>query len=185
MTPEGEIINDLTLGEYDVVVASSPARDNFDEMQFAEALQLRDVGVPIPDDIIVDFSHLQRKGEIAQRIRQIQGTEPPSEEQQQMMQFQMEAQIRTIQLEIAKLEAEAAKLQSEAALNVAKTQEITEVDPQIKMAEIQGKLQVKREELELREKLANMTNVQRQADTETVAAAKLAIAALKPTGGNT
>ena len=30
-TPEGQIINDLTLGEYDVVIATAPARDTFDE----------------------------------------------------------------------------------------------------------------------------------------------------------
>ena len=41
MTPEGQIINDLTLGEYDVIVSTAPARDNFDEMQFAEAIELQ------------------------------------------------------------------------------------------------------------------------------------------------
>ena len=182
MTPEGEIINDLTVGEYDVVISSSPARDNFDEMQFAEALQLRQVGVPIPNDVVVDFSHLARKGEIAQRIRAMEGTNPPSEQEAQMMQFQMEAQIRTIQLEIAKLEAEATKIQSEAALNTAKVQEITDVDPQLQMAEIESKLQMKREELELRERLAGLTNEQRRADTEPNAAAKVAIAAFKQGG---
>ncbi|HIF32620.1 MAG TPA: hypothetical protein EYQ75_13310 [Planctomycetaceae bacterium] len=184
MTPEGEIINDLTVGEYDVVVASSPARDNFDEMQFAEALQLREAGIPIPNDVVVDFSHLARKGEIAQRIRSMEGTEPPTEQEAQMMQFQMEAQIRTIQLEITKLEAEATKTQSEAALNTAKVQEITDVDPQLQMAEIESKIQMKREELELREKLAGLTNEQRRADTETNAAAKVAIASFKQGGPN-
>ena len=181
-TPEGNIINDLTVGEYDVVVASSPARDNFDEMQFAEALSLRQAGVPIPDDIIVDYSHLARKGEVAQRIRQMQGTEPPTEEEAKLLEFQMEAQIQAIQLEIAKLEAEVAKLQAEAQLNISKAEE-NMVDPQLKMAEIESKLQIKREELALRERLAGLTNEQRRAQTETAAAAKLAAIAMKP-GGN-
>lgn len=186
MTPEGTIINDLTLGEYDVVVSSSPARDNFDEMQFAEALQLRQVGVPIPDDIIIDYSHLQRKGEVAQRIRVMQGTEPPSEEQAQIQQFQAEAAMTQMQLEIAKLEAEVSKLQSEAALNAAKAQETAQMDPQIKIAEMQNQLQMKREELDLRERLAGLANTQRRADSETTAASKIAVAAMKtPTGGNT
>ena len=183
MTPEGEIINDLTLGEYDVVIATSPARDNFDEMQFAEALQLRDVGVPIPDDVIVDFSHLSRKGEIAQRIRAMQGTEPPSEAEAQLQQFQAEASITQIQLEVAKLEAEVMKIQSEAELNVAKAEEMSSMDPQLRMAEIQNKLQMKREELQLRERLAGLTNQQRTEDTQTQAASKIAIAAMKPPGG--
>jgi len=183
MTPEGEIINDLTLGEYDVVVSTSPARDNFDEMQFAEALQLREVGVPIPDDVIVDYSHLSRKGEVAQRIRAMQGSEPPSEAEVQLQEFQAQAAMASIQLEIAKLEAEVMKMQSEAELNVAKAEEMTGVDPQIRIAEMQNKLQMKREELELRERLAGLTNQQRTDDSQTQAAARIAVAAMKPPGG--
>ena len=110
MTPEGQIINNLTLGEYDVVVDTMPARDNFDEVQFAEAIELRRAGVPIPDDLIVEYSHLSRKADIANRIRQMQGTAPPTEEQMQLQQFQMEAQIRQTQLEISRLEELKCKL---------------------------------------------------------------------------
>ena len=182
MTPEGEIINDLTLGEYDVIVGTAPARDNFDEMQFAEAIELRGVGVPIPDDMIVEYSHLSRKADIAERIRQMQGTAPPSEEQVQLQQFQMESQIRSTQLEIAKLEAEVTNLQTSAELNMAKAQN-AQMDPQLKVAELQSKIQSKREELGLREKLSQLTNSMRKDQSDTAAAAKLAAAAMKPTGG--
>ena len=183
VTPEGQIINDLTIGEYDVVIATAPARDNYDEVQFAEAIQLRQAGVPIPDDLIVEYSHLARKADIAQRIRQMQGTEPPTPEQAQLAQFEMESRIRSTQLEIAKLEAEVQNLQSSAQLNMAKAQGETS-DPQIKVAELQSKIQMKQEELDLRERLAGMTNEVRKGQTETQAAAKLATAAMKPTGGN-
>jgi len=182
MTPEGEIVNNLTLGEYDVVVGTAPARDNFDEMQFAEAIELRGVGVPIPDDMIVEYSHLSRKADIAERIRQMQGTAPPSEQEMQLQQFQMETQIRSTQLEIAKLEAEVTKLQSETALNAAKVEQ-AETDPQLKVAEMQSKLQAKREELELRERLSALTNDMRKQQTDVQAAVKMAAAAVKPTGG--
>jgi hypothetical protein len=184
VTPEGQIINNLTLGEYDVVIGTAPSRDTFEETQFAEAIELRKVGVPIPDDLIVEYSHLARKGEIAERIRQIQGMNPPSEQEMQIQQFQMESQIRSTQLEIAKLEAEVTRLQSEAALNVAKTQTQTNIEPQMKVAELQSKLQMKREELGLRERLSGMTNEVRREQSETTAAAKIATAAMKPTGGN-
>jgi len=183
MTPEGEIINDLTLGDYDVIVGTAPARDNFDEMQFAEAIELRSAGVPIPDDMIVEYSHLSRKADIAERIRQMQGTAPPSDEQIQLQQFQMESQIRSTQLEIAKLEAEVARLQTEAQLNQAKTQ-ATAADPQLKVAELQSKIQTKQEELQLRERLSALTNDMRKNQSDTAAAAKMAAAAMKPTGGN-
>ena len=182
-TPEGQIINDLTVGEYDVVVGTAPARDNFDEMQFAEAIELRGVGVPIPNDMIVEYSHLSRKADIAERIRQMEGTAPPTEEQLQLQQFQMESQIRSTQLEIAKLEAEVTNLQTSAELNMAKAQN-EQIDPQLKVAELQSKIQSKREELGLREKLSQLTNQMRKDQSDTAAAAKLAAAAMKPQGGN-
>ena len=97
MTPEGRIINDLTLGEYDVVVSTAPARDSFDEVQFAEALNLRQVGVAIPDDAIIEYSHLAKKGELAKRIRTTTGIEKTPEQMEaamivQQMQMQ-EAQL--------------------------------------------------------------------------------------------
>jgi len=183
MTPEGQVINDLTIGEYDVVVGTAPARDNFDEMQFAEAIELRQVGVPIPNDMIVEYSHLSRKADIAERIRQLEGTAPPTQEQIQLQQFQMESQIRSTQLEIAKLEAEVTNLQTSAELNMAKAQN-EQIDPQLKVAELQSKIQSKREELGLREKLSQLTNSMRKDQSDTAAAAKLAAAAMKPQGGN-
>ena len=185
-TPEGEVINDLTLGEYDVIIGTAPARDNFDEMQFAEAIALRNAGVPIPNDLIVEYSHLSRKADVADRIRQMEGTAPPTEEQVQLQQFQMESQIRSTQLEIAKLEAEVTRLQTESALNVAKTQ-AAEADPQLKVAELQSKIQTKREELDLRERLSSLTNDMRKNQSDTQAAVKMAtesMKSIKPTGGN-
>ena len=82
MTPSGEIVNDLTVGEYDVIIGTMPARDSFDEVQFAEALALRQAGVAVPDDAIVQYSHLAQKAELASRLRQ-----DPSEEQMQIMQM--------------------------------------------------------------------------------------------------
>jgi len=81
------------------------------------------------------------------------------------------------------MEAEVMRLQSEAQLNAAKAQEAQQ-DPQLKVAELQSKIQMKQEELELRERLAGMTNEVRKGQSETQAAAKLATAAMKPTGGN-
>jgi len=185
MTPEGQVINDLQLGEYDVIVSSAPARDNFDEMQFAEAIALRQVGVPIPNDMIVEYSHLSRKADVADRIRQQEGTAEPTPEQIEMQKFQMEAQIRSTQLEIAKLEAEVANLQTSAALNAAKTEAVGS-EPQLKLADMQSKLQSKREELELRERLSELTNNMRKEQSDTAAAAKMATEAMKnldKTGG--
>ena len=178
MTPEGQIVNDLTLGEYDVVVATAPARDSFDEVQFAEALNLRQVGVAIPDDAIIEYSHLARKGELAKRIRMMTGVEQ-SPEQQQVAAMQQQMAMQQLQLEIAKLEAEVKKLQSEAAVNIAKVQDVSEVGPDMRMQELQTKLQIKMEELDLRRELSSMTNQVRTDQQQTQAAARIATTAMQ------
>lgn len=177
MTPTGEIINDLTVGEYDVVIGTAPARDSFDEMQFAEALSLRQAGVAIPDDAIIEYSHLSRKGELAKRIRQLTGVEM-SEEQMQAAQMQQQAQMMQLELTIQKLQAEVQKLQSEAAVNMSKAQEMTQIDPQLRVAELQQQMEIKMRELELRRELASLTNQTRQQQSQTTAAAKLATTAM-------
>tara|TARA_X000001382_G_scaffold5992_1_gene4864 strand:+ start:919 stop:3030 length:2112 start_codon:yes stop_codon:yes gene_type:complete len=177
MTPTGEIINDLTVGEYDVIIGTAPARDSFDEMQFAEALSLRQAGVAIPDDAIIEYSHLSRKGELAKRIRQLTGVEM-SEEQMQAAQMQQQAQMMQLELTIQKLQAEVQKLQSEAAVNMSKAQEMTQIDPQLRVAELQQQMEIKMRELELRRELASLTNQTRQQQSQTTAAAKLATTAM-------
>ena len=183
-TPEGQVINDLTLGEYDVIVATAPARDSFDETQFAEALSLRQAGVVVPDDAIIEYSHLARKGELAKRIRQMTGQEPPTPEQAEAMAQQQQIQMQQLQLEMAKLEADVKKTQSEAALNIAKVQDTTEVDPQIRMAELQAKIQINEEQLELRRELADLSNTAKESQSQTSAATKLATAAFQNTNRN-
>ena len=178
MTAEGGIINDLTLGEYDVIVGTAPARDNFDDIQFAQALELKQMGVPIPDDVIIEYSNLQRKNELARRIRVMTGQEPPTEEEAQIMQFQAEAQIKQIELQLAQLEADVNKTQAEAQLDMAKAQDLMEIDPQIQVAKLQAQLQIKREELELRRTLSADTNQMRRGQSDTQAAAKMAATVL-------
>jgi hypothetical protein len=178
-TPEGDIINNLMLGEYDVIVASAPARDSFDETQFAEAIALRQAGVAIPDDAIVQYSHLMKKEELAKRIRVMTGQEPPSPEQAQVMQQQQMLQMQNLQLETMKLQAEVEKLQSETSVNVAKVQEVAEVSPQVRMAELQAKIQMNQEQLALRRELSAESNQIRQGQTETSAATKIATTAMQ------
>ena len=178
LTPEGTVINDLTVGEYDVVIASAPARDSFDEVQFAEALGLRQAGVAIPDDAIIEYSHLTKKGELAKRIRMMTGVEQ-SPEQQQVSEMKAQMQMQAEQLELAKLEAEVKKLQSEAAVNIAKTQDVADTEPQMRQAELQAKLSMKEQELMLRRELADLTNRTRASQAETNAATRIAATAMQ------
>ena len=177
MTPEGEIVNDMTLGEYDVVVSSMPARDTFDESQFAEALQLRQVGIAIPDDAIIEYSHLQRKGELAKRIRMLTGVEQ-SPEQQEAAQMQQQIQMEQVKLELQKLQSEAANLQAQAMLATAKANDI-ETTPEKEMAELEARMTLKRQELDVRMQLAELSATQKQQTSETQATTKIAAEVLR------
>lgn len=97
VTPEGEIVNDLTVGEYDVIISTVPARESVEQSQFMEALEMRQLGIMIPDDVLVEHSHLNRKNEIAERIKEANGGGDPSEAEQEMQQLDME--LKRLELE--------------------------------------------------------------------------------------
>ena len=71
----GVYINDLTDGDYDVVVSEQPIAATFENGQFQQAMDMRKAGVMIPDTVVVQSSTLSRKAEI---VEQMQGaTAPP------------------------------------------------------------------------------------------------------------
>lgn len=118
----GELLNDLTLGEYDVVLDKRPARATEMDEQFSQVVQLRNAGVSIPDDAVVEYSQLEDKLQLAERIRQMMGMGMPSEEEQQLAQIQQQLAMEQMTLQLEKLEAEIDKLRSEAMRNEAQAQ---------------------------------------------------------------
>ena len=65
---EGGILNDLTIGEYDVVVSDQPTQVTFQSAQFTQAVEMRKIGVAIPDQVLVENSNLSKKHDILQRM---------------------------------------------------------------------------------------------------------------------
>lgn len=122
VTPAGEVINDLTLGEYDVVISSVPARDALEDSQFEQAVALREMGVQLPDSVLIDASRLMNKKDI---LRQMQGDQESPEAQAAAA-----LQQRMQEAEVAKLEGEVAQKQADAGLKGAKTEE-TQVKSQV------------------------------------------------------
>lgn len=97
VTDEGEVINDVTVGKYDVVIADIPTQITFQNAQFQQAIELRKFGVEVPDDEMIMLSTLARKQKIAKKM-----SGDPSEEQ-----------IKAQQQQIEELEATITKLESE------------------------------------------------------------------------
>ena len=110
----GEILNDLTLGEYDVIVTSVPARETLEDSQFEQAVSLRELGVRIPDSVLINASRLMNKREVLQALEGEQNT-PEA-------QAQAELQARGAAAEVAKTEAEATAKSADAGLKQAKAQ---------------------------------------------------------------
>lgn len=177
MTPEGEIANDLTVGSYDVMVTSIPARDTFDDQQFLEAMALRSVNVMVPDDMIVQYSHLADKAKLAKRIRQEQGIDMTPEQQEKAMMME-QIQMQGLQLSVMELQAKVQKLQSEVAVNMAKAQDMADVQPQLELTKVQAELETRMKELDLRRELAKLSAAARDNQTQLGSATKLATTAM-------
>jgi len=117
-TPEGEIVNDLTIGEYSIIITSAPYRATMEDSQFEQALAMRQQGIQIPDSVLVENSRLQRKSEI---IKQMEGDQnsPEAQAQKELAMRQAEATVAGLEADVATKHADAAlknvKAQKEAA----------------------------------------------------------------------
>lgn len=115
VSPVGEVLNDLTLGEYGVVITSVPHRETLEDSQFEQAVSLKELGIQIPDDVLIDASRLMNKKDIIKRMQGDQ-TSPEAQAQKQLQQ-------RAQAAEVSKTEGEAAAKHADAQLKGAKTQE--------------------------------------------------------------
>lgn len=156
-TVDGEILNDLTLGEYDVVVSTIPAHETMDDLMFAEVLQLRNVGVQIPDHHVVKHSHLPNRDALAAEIAELAGFGTPTPEEEEMAAVQQQLAMAMQQAELAKLQGEVAELESIVQLNQAKVQDL-DTQGRLAMAQMTLDLEKKKTELNLRERLAQLSS---------------------------
>jgi hypothetical protein len=157
-SPYQEILNDLTLGEYDVVVTSVPRRETLEDSQFEQASALREMGIQLPDSVLIDASRLMNKKDIIKQMQE-QSQSPEAQQQRQL-------QVQGQQAEVAKTQAEAQVKGADSQLKQAKTRETLakaqelEDGPQddgagqAKMAEVQVKAQATQHKMSIDERLA-------------------------------
>ena len=145
ITPEGEVLNDLTLGEYDVIVSSVPVRETLEDSQFDQAMAMREQGIEIPDTFVIENSRLLRKRDLLKSMDDAKNS-PEAQAQAQLQQRGMLA-------EVTKTEAEATVKQADAGLKQAKAQkEVAAVghkDAEIAISAQQNNQEVQMAELEL------------------------------------
>ena len=108
----GAILHDLTIGEFDVIVSNTPARETLEDSQFDQAMALREAGVEIPDETLIENSRLNRRSDIIKQMRE----EATGEDAQ----AREELQKKDAELELAKKKAEGDKAAADAELKTAK-----------------------------------------------------------------
>lgn len=120
--PDGQILNDLTIGDYDLVLSEQPAQVTFDNSQFEQMKAMRgEMGIPIPDARVIRSSNLIDKSEIADEMQQkLQQADPVAE---------AEAALKRAQAR--KAEAEAVNKAIEAQFSAVKTAREIVMTPQV------------------------------------------------------
>lgn len=119
---DGNILNDVTVGEYGITVGHAPAGGNAMEIELNEALRMRDMGVQIPDHFIVKYSNLREASELSEFMKQMQGFGEPSEQQQQLEQAQFEFQMQSLQKQLQTMDADIDAKMAKAAADMAKAE---------------------------------------------------------------
>jgi hypothetical protein len=64
------IVNDISIGTYAIDITDTPLSKTFLEAQFEELLNLKQMGMPIPDDFLIDASSVPRKEELKMALSQ-------------------------------------------------------------------------------------------------------------------
>ena len=75
-------------GKYDAAVEDGLNTTTQRQMQFAQLLQLKEAGVNIPDDVLLDAATIQNKKELTDSVKRIQ------EEQAKQQQMQLESALK-------------------------------------------------------------------------------------------
>ena len=104
-------------GRYDCSVAEGLNTTTQKQMQFAQMLQLREMGVPIPDEDIIEAATLQGKTKIIETMQR------NAQQAQQMQQQQMQVQMQEIQ---ARAELSHARATADAGLGLERLSRIQE-----------------------------------------------------------
>jgi hypothetical protein len=112
-TPDGQIINDLTLGEYGVVISSVPQRETLEDSQFEQAMAMREAGIQIPDEVLIQSSRLVDKKDVLEKINAAKNS-PEAQATAKVQQEQLQADVSKTNAEVQQKTADAGLKQAKA-----------------------------------------------------------------------
>lgn len=125
----GAVLNDLTVGTYDVVVTDVPTQATFQDNQFMQAVEMRDKGIAIPDKFILAQSSLSKKNEIIKAMEEAAANQgdPLTEAKQALL----EAQALKTKVEAVAKSVEAQYSAMQSAMVIATTPQTAPVADQL------------------------------------------------------
>lgn len=118
---DGSILNDLTVGEYDVVITEQPTQITYENSQFNQAIAMRKEGIKIPDTVVVRYSNLADKTDIIDQMQQQAGSEDPL----------TEAKVASEQAKTALAQAQAVAKNVEAMFSAIRTSQVISLQPAV------------------------------------------------------
>lgn len=149
-TAEGRVINDVTRGKFTTVLVPAPSRSTLSEEDFKTLVMLKkELGIQIPDAMLLELSPASNKGQIIQAITQ---------DSNEVAAAQREAEMAAQAAELEKTRAAAKKEDAAALLNQARAEKFAveaAADPdasyeRVEMARLQIEQEDRRETRALR-----------------------------------
>ena len=158
-------------GRYDAAVEEGLNTTTQRQMQFAQLLQLREVGVPIPDDILVEACTVQEKQKLMERLAQ------SADQNAQIQQMQAQVSMQEVQArtELAQARAIAdrglgveriSRVQENRALAIERISEAEREQATAKLDLVRAIKEIQNIDIGQVEKLLSMVNVVENSDKQ-------------------
>lgn len=120
---DGNILNDVSIGNYDIIIGHAPVAGTVQQIQLEEATRLRELGVAIPDHVLVGYSGLNHKRELSEFLKQSQGFGDPTPEESQLQALKVQHEIQMLTKQLESIESEIELREAQAAAAQAKAQQ--------------------------------------------------------------
>lgn len=104
MTAEGNVVNDVTLGEYQVITTTVSLREQQEDTEFDQAVQLKELGVDIGDEELITLSKLRNKKDILERMQESAESRAQDLERERAM-LQAELENKQVDTQVRKTDA--------------------------------------------------------------------------------
>jgi hypothetical protein len=151
----GEILNDLTLGEYSIVITSTPYRASLEDSQFEQALAMRKEGIALPDRVILESSRLLHRNEIIKSMEE-QQTSPEERAKAQLALRGLAAEVGLKEAEAMRAAADAQKKGADAQAKAREGTEDSGAKEELELRKMMMEFQFKQKEMELKQQELEM-----------------------------